>query len=92
MQKFKNENRKRKKFVEEINFISRIFKFQPSFLDISSSPAMNGSNSTEMDVDSTMMPPTIYYSLPPMPWFGMDIGKNKIPKKPHEISFFMQKS
>jgi len=35
---------------------------------------MNGSNSTEMDVDSTMMPPTIYYSLPPMPWFGMDIG------------------
>ena len=47
---------------------------------------MNGSNSTEMDVDSTMMPPTIYYSLPPMPWFGMDIGKNKIPKKPHEIN------
>ena len=33
---------------------------------------MNGT--MEMDVDSTMMPPTIYYALPPMPWFGMDIG------------------
>ena len=36
---------------------------------------MNGF--ADMDVDSTMMPPTIYYSLPPMPWFGMDIGKKE---------------
>ena len=33
---------------------------------------MNGT--MEVSVDSTMMPPSIYYSLPPMPWFGMDIG------------------
>ena len=25
-------------------------------------------------IDSSMMPKSIYYSLPPMPWFGMDIG------------------
>ena len=25
-------------------------------------------------LNGTMMPTSIYYSLPPMPWFGMDIG------------------
>ena len=25
-------------------------------------------------LNGTMMPASIYYSLPPMPWFGMDIG------------------
>ena len=27
-----------------------------------------------MDLNSSMMPTSIYYALPPMPWFGMDIG------------------
>lgn len=25
-------------------------------------------------INASMMPTNIYYSLPPMPWFGMDIG------------------
>ena len=25
-------------------------------------------------IDISMLPKSIYYSLPPMPWFGMDIG------------------
>lgn len=41
----------------------------------------NGENEVERvkekdkaKVTSSMMPQSIYYSLPPMPWFGMDIG------------------
>ena len=26
------------------------------------------------NITASMMPQSIYYSLPPMPWFGMDIG------------------
>ena len=49
-----------------LNSILRIF-FQ-----IEVDAIMNGT--MDVNVDSTMMPPSIYYSLPPMPWFGMDIG------------------
>ena len=47
-------------------------QFDEIFFQIEVDAIMNGS--MDVNVDSTMMPPSIYYSLPPMPWFGMDIG------------------
>ena len=47
-------------------------QFDEIFFQIEVDAIMNGT--MDVNVDSTMMPPSIYYSLPPMPWFGMDIG------------------